>query len=527
MAYNDDVIVINVQERGFKDILEKVKTLNSLLNKPWAVAKGLKNDMGLSRTSELVEKTGKSYDQMWASINKEIDTTYDNFQKKQIKYDVDKEKKIATDRVNAAKETERAMMKMDRHALQAGLSIMFFGMQVKRTLMNIATQSFNTFNKFTVNTELANNSLNRMSGALDYVRYTLADAISTAIEPLEPLLMSIVEWVTNLIETNPELVAWGIALGIGASALLEVVGQIGLFIIGIEKLGPLLIKLGFAKLFSKTFWADLVVDVKLWWKHMSNVAKIVYTEVIKSIKNIWTHLKNIKNLEVVKSLKNWITTGMVPLIAKWTILIAMVVIFFGLITGQEPIVKMVRNFVTGIATIVMAFSMAVRAIGMYWIEMWDKLKSGTLTMEDLISPKVALESFTRNFTEGMNFWKPEIAKLGDTFEDGLMTMTDMAGITKGDGQWNNIFEDLGFGVEELTKNIEKLDSASTGSLTLNLDQTELTNYSRLQLSNSEQQVNLLSQNNNILERYLSNPYAGQSTYFQTPLVNVPYVAPNQ
>ena len=204
MAYNDDVIVINIQERGFKDILEKVKTLNSLLNKPWAVAKGLKNDMGLSRTSELVEKTGKSYDQMWASINKEIDTTYDNFQKKQIKYDVDKEKKIATDRVNAAKETERAMMKMDRHALQAGLSIMFFGMQVKKTLMNIATQSFNTFNKFNVNTELANNSLNRMSGALDYVRYTLADAISTAIEPLEPMLMSIVDWITNLIENNQE-----------------------------------------------------------------------------------------------------------------------------------------------------------------------------------------------------------------------------------------------------------------------------------------------------------------------------------
>lgn len=436
-------------------------------------------------------------------------------------------KKQESEKLRALQEQEKQAMRTDRFALQAGLSMMFFGMQVKKTLMNIATQSFNTFNKFNVNTELANNSLNRMSGALDYVRYTLADAISTAIEPLEPMLMSIAEWVTNLIENNQELVTWGLALGVGASALLEVVGQIGLFIIGIEKIGPLLKKMGLAKLFTKTFWADLIVDVKLWWKHMSNVAKIVYTAVVNSIKNIWTHLKNIKNLEVVKSLKNWITTGMVPLIAKWVLLIAMVVIFFGLITGQEPVVKMVRNFVTGIATIFMAFAMAVRAMGTYWIEMWDKLKSGTLTMEDLISPKVALESFTRNFTEGMNFWKPEIAKLGDTFEDGLMTMTDMAGITKGDGQWNNIFKDLSFGVDELTKNIEKLDSASTGSLTLNLDQTELTNYSRLQLSNSEQQVNLLSQNNNILERYFSNPYAGQSTYFQTPLVNVPYVAPNQ
>jgi len=236
MAYNDDVIVINIQERGFKDILEKVKTLNSLLNKPWAVAKGLKNNMGLSRTSELIEKTGKAYDQMWASINKEIDTTYDNFQKKQIKYDADKEKKIAAERVKAQRQLEQAVIKTNRSYLQAGLSVMFFGMQMQRAFQSIATQSLTTFNKLNADTEDANNATNRLNASMEGLSYVIGDAINTALEGMEGFLTNILNVAMDVINNNQDWIGWAIIIGVIVGGLMAMVGQFGLLFIGLAAL---------------------------------------------------------------------------------------------------------------------------------------------------------------------------------------------------------------------------------------------------------------------------------------------------
>lgn len=242
MAYNEDVIVINIKERGFNDILEKVKTLNSLLDKPWAVAKGLKNEQGISRTSELIEKSGKAYDKMWDSINKDIDTTYDTFQKKQEKYEQNQKKLIQTNL-----KTQRQGYRQLRTALlQFNLSIMFFGMQMQRTFQGIAQSSLTTFNKLNADTEAANNTVNRLSAGMEGLYYVIGDAINSALETMEPLLSNILQYIVDFVDQNQSWIGFAIIIGIIVGAIMMFVGQLGLLFVGIAALKGGLVATGAA-----------------------------------------------------------------------------------------------------------------------------------------------------------------------------------------------------------------------------------------------------------------------------------------
>jgi hypothetical protein len=127
-------------------------------------------------------------------------------------------------------------MMMSRKFLQAGLSVMFFGMMMQRTFQQLATQSLTTFNKMNADTEAANNTMNRLGAAIDGVRYVIGDAINAALEPMEGFLMNILDAAIDFIDQNQEWIGFAVIIGIIVGGLMALVGQFGLLIIGLSAL---------------------------------------------------------------------------------------------------------------------------------------------------------------------------------------------------------------------------------------------------------------------------------------------------
>lgn len=127
----------------------------------------------------------------------------------------------------AFSEQREAQSKMTRNTLQAGLGFMFAGMQLKRMFDTIKSDAFNTFNKLTANTIMANNSMNRLNMSMDYLKFTIGSALNDALEPMMPMLTGIIETIGDWIDKNPELaggiIIWG---GILAGAIM-ILGQLG------------------------------------------------------------------------------------------------------------------------------------------------------------------------------------------------------------------------------------------------------------------------------------------------------------
>lgn len=143
------------------------------------------------------------------------------------------ERRVANERIISAKQAEHSMLRLQRGLLQAGLSIMFFGMQMRKFFEGIAQASLSTFLKLSADTEMANNTINRLSAGLEGVKFAIGDAINTALEPFEGLLSNVVDRVIDFIDTHPDVIAWGIGLGVVVGTAMELLGQISLLIIGL------------------------------------------------------------------------------------------------------------------------------------------------------------------------------------------------------------------------------------------------------------------------------------------------------
>ncbi|MDD3093551.1 MAG: hypothetical protein PHC31_10430 [Clostridia bacterium] len=133
----------------------------------------------------------------------------------------------------AINETQKKARMWKSNMLGMGMSFLFTGMAVKRMFDTIRTESFNTFNKLTANTDMANNATNRLNMAMDYMKFTIADAINSALEPMMPTIMNIIEGVTNWIEQNSELTGKIIIWGGAIATVVMIIGELGLALLGV------------------------------------------------------------------------------------------------------------------------------------------------------------------------------------------------------------------------------------------------------------------------------------------------------
>lgn len=145
-------------------------------------------------------------------------------------------KRQEAEKLRSFKNQEQGMIRLQRALLQFNLSIMFFGMQMQRTFQGIAQASLTTFNKLNTDTESANNTMTRLGAAMEGVRYVIGDAINAALEPMEGILMNILDWVMEITDNNQDWIGWAIIIGVIVGGIMMLVGQLGLLFIGIAAL---------------------------------------------------------------------------------------------------------------------------------------------------------------------------------------------------------------------------------------------------------------------------------------------------
>lgn len=142
------------------------------------------------------------------------------------------------------KDAENNLRTFRRSLMSVGLSFLFTGMAINKFFNEIATKSLTTFNKINADTEAANNTINRFSAGIESIQYALGDALNTALEPFAETMYEIVQSIVDFIDQNPKLSSTVLIFGLIASAVMMVVGQFGLFLLGIASVTPLLASLG-------------------------------------------------------------------------------------------------------------------------------------------------------------------------------------------------------------------------------------------------------------------------------------------
>lgn len=117
------------------------------------------------------------------------------------------EAEIATKRFN------KAIGNVSKPFAGYAMSIMFFGMAIQRAMDAIWKSGTKTFNDVMHSVEGTTTGFDMLEGSLKYLQFSVGEAL----EPLAEALIPIIDFITDLVQQNPELVrgivAWGAVLG--------------------------------------------------------------------------------------------------------------------------------------------------------------------------------------------------------------------------------------------------------------------------------------------------------------------------
>lgn len=407
-----------------------------------------------------------------------------------------------SNQIKQQKIIEGQQQRLQTNTLKWGMSFLFAGMWIKGVLDGVAKSSFTSFNKINADTELANNATGRLAGTLEEVRYIVGESLNAVLEALEPYLMNIVEWFIKLTDEHQKLVGVALILGIIGSNIAYIAGQIGLLSIGI---GVLSDSKAWATISAKAIMigATLAGWVTAIWDAIKALGLFVWKSIITNAGLVWATLKGWGTaiLSAVKALGAWIVKSFLA-IAPLLAVVAIIGVIIGLLTGQEPVVKFVKNLVIGIskviAFIMYAFEQIGKSIAEIFTAVWDFIAdyfmyalkgaingiinafewmiNGVIKGLNKILSKFGLGKINLVTFEGLENEKPEGVKerlsdigsffktevfqgerlqeymsaakhVGDMFEDGLKMITDAIGTTKEGEGWNNTLKDL-FGKQE-------------------------------------------------------------------------------
>ena len=118
----------------------------------------------------------------------------------------------------------------------AWLSIMFGGMAIQRVFGRIGRSSLKSFNTVMSSVEGATTAVSMLSVNFEYLKFTIGQAISTALEPFIPYIIQLVEWASDWIQQHPETVFWAIAGAFAVGSALAAGGSFYLFVDGMARL---------------------------------------------------------------------------------------------------------------------------------------------------------------------------------------------------------------------------------------------------------------------------------------------------
>ena len=156
----------------------------------------------------------------------------------------------------AKKQVKETKKELNKFKFQGQyLSIMFFGMAIRRTFGNILRSGLNTFQQIMMATDElirvtnpAYQAINALGSQFDYLKFSVGQAVGTALRPLIPVIIKITDWFSRLINKHPKLFTYTIGLIALFGGLLAIGGTLKLGIQGLVwTLRGLAIRLGIVK----------------------------------------------------------------------------------------------------------------------------------------------------------------------------------------------------------------------------------------------------------------------------------------
>ena len=133
--------------------------------------------------------------------------------------------KGTTKAINGSKGLSFQLYQLQRNVLMFGLGVMFAGMQIRRTFAGIMNDTTSTFMKITEGQTSAGQAVTTLSAAFTYLKFTIGEAIATVLEPLLPMLVDIIEKVSDWVSNNQGLTAGVIVGGVALGAFMLTIGQ--------------------------------------------------------------------------------------------------------------------------------------------------------------------------------------------------------------------------------------------------------------------------------------------------------------
>jgi hypothetical protein len=115
-----------------------------------------------------------------------------------------------------------------------GLSIMFLGMNIQRTFTQIARSTTSTFIKIMESSGWAGSAIQQLNVHFEYLKFVIGSAISRALEPLMPIIIKVINWISRWVQEHPKLTSAIVLGGIALGAFLFTVGQL------VISIGPLI-----------------------------------------------------------------------------------------------------------------------------------------------------------------------------------------------------------------------------------------------------------------------------------------------
>ena len=116
------------------------------------------------------------------------------------------------------------------------LSFLFIGQQIQRTMQRVLTSTVSTFTEITKSQTKAGQAITALSANFQYLKFTIGNAIGTALEPLLPTIFRIVDAMVEWINLHPKLAGFGLIALLVAGAILTIASQAILAIAGLRTL---------------------------------------------------------------------------------------------------------------------------------------------------------------------------------------------------------------------------------------------------------------------------------------------------
>lgn len=150
-------------------------------------------------------------------------------------YEAEKNREQMNKRIVSSQQSVKDSFWSMNRAL-GSLSILFMGQMIAAAMERMATASITSFMKISQGQGEASKAMTVLTAQMEYLKFTFGNAIATALIPMLPAIINIVEAISEFIQEHPKLVSMGFAFGFIFVRVAALAANIILLIAGIRSM---------------------------------------------------------------------------------------------------------------------------------------------------------------------------------------------------------------------------------------------------------------------------------------------------